>query len=242
MTPDKLVEELDRTVKVPGLSNIWVPPIRNRIDMLATGIKSPVGIKVSGPDLAEIERVAGEIERAVKNVPGVTLGAGRAAHRRPLHRRRHRPRPRRALRAEHRRRAVARRRPRSAARTSARPSRACGAFRSTCATRASSATPSSSCASCRSSPSAARRSACPTWRRAHHRRPADAPERERAALRLGLRGHRAAATCGQSCTTCRRRWPRGQAAAGLLDRVVRPVRIPRAREGAPAGRRAVRRW
>src|SRR5258705_9425745 len=48
MTPDKLVEELDRTVKVPGLSNIWVPPIRNRIDMLATGIKSPVGGKVPG--------------------------------------------------------------------------------------------------------------------------------------------------------------------------------------------------
>ena len=46
MTPEKLVEELDRTIKVPGLSNIWVPPIRNRIDMLATGIKSPVGVKV----------------------------------------------------------------------------------------------------------------------------------------------------------------------------------------------------
>ena len=44
MTPDKLVEELDRVFKVPGLSKIWVPPIRNRIDMLATGIKSPVGI------------------------------------------------------------------------------------------------------------------------------------------------------------------------------------------------------
>ncbi|MEJ0066400.1 MAG: hypothetical protein WDM85_14110 [Caulobacteraceae bacterium] len=48
MTPEKLVEELDRTVKVPGLANVWVPPIRNRIDMLATGIKSPVGVKVSG--------------------------------------------------------------------------------------------------------------------------------------------------------------------------------------------------
>lgn len=43
MTPEKLIEELDRAVKVPGLSNIWVPPIRNRIDMLATGIKSPLG-------------------------------------------------------------------------------------------------------------------------------------------------------------------------------------------------------
>ena len=72
MTPDKLVEELDKIVKVPGLSNIWVPPIRNRIDMLATGIKSPVGVKVSGTDLAEIDRIASEIERAVKNVPGVS--------------------------------------------------------------------------------------------------------------------------------------------------------------------------
>jgi Cu(I)/Ag(I) efflux system membrane protein CusA/SilA len=72
MTPDKLVEELDRIVKVPGLSNVWVPPIRNRIDMLATGIKSPVGIKVAGTDLKEIDRIAAEIERAVKAVPGVT--------------------------------------------------------------------------------------------------------------------------------------------------------------------------
>jgi Cu(I)/Ag(I) efflux system membrane protein CusA/SilA len=72
MTPDKLVEELDRIVKVPGLSNIWVPPIRNRIDMLATGIKSPVGIKVAGMDTAEIDRVTADIERVVKTVPGVS--------------------------------------------------------------------------------------------------------------------------------------------------------------------------
>ncbi len=72
MTQEKLIEELDRTVQVPGLTNIWVPPIRNRIDMLATGIKSPLGIKVSGPDLAQIERVTQDIERAVKDVPGVT--------------------------------------------------------------------------------------------------------------------------------------------------------------------------
>ncbi|RLK31512.1 efflux RND transporter permease subunit [Cupriavidus plantarum] len=72
MTPDRLVEELDRVVKVPGLSNIWVPPIRNRIDMLATGIKSPVGIKVAGTDLKEIDRLATRIEEAVKTVPGVT--------------------------------------------------------------------------------------------------------------------------------------------------------------------------
>ncbi|MEO6031848.1 MAG: efflux RND transporter permease subunit [Burkholderiaceae bacterium] len=72
MTPAKLVEELDRTVQVPGLSNIWVPPIRNRIDMLATGIKSPVGVKVAGAGLAEIDRVTQEIARVVKDVAGVS--------------------------------------------------------------------------------------------------------------------------------------------------------------------------
>src|SRR5258706_15672335 len=72
MTPEKLGDERDRTVKVPGLSNTWVPPIRNRIDMLATGIKSPLGIKVAGANLADIERVAQDIERVVRNIPGVT--------------------------------------------------------------------------------------------------------------------------------------------------------------------------
>ncbi|TAN47947.1 MAG: efflux RND transporter permease subunit, partial [Betaproteobacteria bacterium] len=72
MTLDKLIEELDALVKLPGLSNIWIPPIRNRIDMLATGIKSPLGIKVAGSTLAEIERVAEAIERVVKDVPGVS--------------------------------------------------------------------------------------------------------------------------------------------------------------------------
>jgi Cu(I)/Ag(I) efflux system membrane protein CusA/SilA len=72
MTPDKLVEELDRAVRVPGLSNIWVPPIRNRIDMLATGIKSPVGVKVAGANLQELDRVTAKIERVLKQVPGVT--------------------------------------------------------------------------------------------------------------------------------------------------------------------------
>ena len=72
MTPDKIVEELDRIVKIPGLSNIWVPPIRNRIDMLATGIKSPVGVKVAGVSLQEIDKITGEIERIVKKVTGVS--------------------------------------------------------------------------------------------------------------------------------------------------------------------------
>src|SRR3546814_5749869 len=72
MTPDKLIDELDRTVRVPGLANIWVPPIRNRIDMLATGIKSPIGVKVSGESLKDIDRVAQSIEQVAKQVPGVS--------------------------------------------------------------------------------------------------------------------------------------------------------------------------
>ncbi|MBU0785101.1 MAG: efflux RND transporter permease subunit [Gammaproteobacteria bacterium] len=72
MTADMLVDELDKIVRVPGLTNIWVPPIRNRIDMLATGIKSPVGVKVTGPDLNTINEVAVNIEKAVKNLEGVS--------------------------------------------------------------------------------------------------------------------------------------------------------------------------
>ncbi|MBK4733022.1 efflux RND transporter permease subunit [Noviherbaspirillum pedocola] len=72
MTTEKLVEELDRVVKVPGLSNVFVPPIRNRLDMLSTGIKTPVGVKVSGADLEEIDHITRQIESAVKGVPGVT--------------------------------------------------------------------------------------------------------------------------------------------------------------------------
>ena len=72
MTADKLVEELDRAVQVPGLANVWVPPIRNRIDMLATGIKSPIGVKVTGADLAAIDRIALAVERVAKTVPGVS--------------------------------------------------------------------------------------------------------------------------------------------------------------------------
>ena len=55
-----------------GIANIWVPPIRNRIDMLATGIKSPVGVKVAGTDLATIDRITTEIERVLKDVDGVS--------------------------------------------------------------------------------------------------------------------------------------------------------------------------
>ncbi|MFG0723229.1 efflux RND transporter permease subunit [Pseudomonas sp. GLN_6] len=72
MTAEKLIDELDQAVKVPGLSNIWVPPIRNRIDMLATGIKSPIGVKVAGTSLVDIERITREIEGVAKQVPGVS--------------------------------------------------------------------------------------------------------------------------------------------------------------------------
>jgi len=65
-----IIAELDRTVKFPGVTNAWVMPIKTRIDMLATGIKTPVGIKVAGPDLNEIERIGKRIERVVLTVPG----------------------------------------------------------------------------------------------------------------------------------------------------------------------------
>jgi copper/silver efflux system protein len=72
MTPEKLVEELDRTVRVPGLTNVWVPPIRSRIDMLATGIKSPIGVKIAGAKLEDIDRVAHQVEQVALRVRGVS--------------------------------------------------------------------------------------------------------------------------------------------------------------------------
>jgi Cu(I)/Ag(I) efflux system membrane protein CusA/SilA len=72
MTMAKIKEELNKAVKVPGLTNLFVPPIRNRIDMLATGIKSPIGIKVLGNDLGTLQQVADAIEAVAKDVPGVS--------------------------------------------------------------------------------------------------------------------------------------------------------------------------
>jgi Cu(I)/Ag(I) efflux system membrane protein CusA/SilA len=72
MTTAKIIEELDAAVRYPGVTNAWVMPIKTRIDMLATGIKTPVGIKVAGPDLAEIERIGRAIEEVVSQVPGTT--------------------------------------------------------------------------------------------------------------------------------------------------------------------------
>jgi Cu(I)/Ag(I) efflux system membrane protein CusA/SilA len=72
MTVDKLIGELDRAVQIPGISNAWTMPIKARTDMLSTGIRTPIGIKVFGKDLAEMERLAKQIEGVVKAVPGTT--------------------------------------------------------------------------------------------------------------------------------------------------------------------------
>ena len=69
-TQDQLIDEMNAALNIPGLANLWVQPIRNRIDMLSTGIKSPVGIKIAGPDLHEIERIGEQVEAAVKEVRG----------------------------------------------------------------------------------------------------------------------------------------------------------------------------
>ena len=72
MTTDKLIAELDKALQFPGVANSWTMPIKARIDMLSTGIRTPIGIKVFGKDLVEMERLAREIEGVVKNVPGTT--------------------------------------------------------------------------------------------------------------------------------------------------------------------------
>jgi copper/silver efflux system protein len=71
-TPDELVDALNSAVQFPGLANAWTMPIKTRIDMLSTGIKTPVGIKVAGPDLAVLERIGSQIEAVVGGVPGTT--------------------------------------------------------------------------------------------------------------------------------------------------------------------------
>ncbi len=70
MTPEKLVQEMHAAVQVPGVTNAWTMPIKTRLDMLSTGIKTPVGIKVAGPELAVLERIGKDIEQAVRRVPG----------------------------------------------------------------------------------------------------------------------------------------------------------------------------
>ncbi|MEO7426699.1 MAG: CusA/CzcA family heavy metal efflux RND transporter [Fibrobacteria bacterium] len=69
MTPDKLIEEMDAALKFPGLTNSWTMPIKNRTDMLSTGIKTPVGIKLSGPDLDTLQKIGQEVEALMRKVP-----------------------------------------------------------------------------------------------------------------------------------------------------------------------------
>ncbi|OGT34992.1 MAG: cation transporter [Gammaproteobacteria bacterium RBG_16_51_14] len=78
-TTKQLMDEMDAAIKFPGLANAWTMPIRTRIDMLSTGIKTPVGIKVSGPDLNVLEKIAGEIERALKTLPDTLSAFGEKA-------------------------------------------------------------------------------------------------------------------------------------------------------------------
>ena len=68
-TPDELADAMNAAMQIPGLNNAWTMPIKTRIDMLATGIKTPVGIKVAGPDLAKLETIASQIEAVIKSVP-----------------------------------------------------------------------------------------------------------------------------------------------------------------------------
>ncbi len=70
MTVQKLIDKMDAAIKIPGLTNAWTMPIKTRIDMLSTGIKTPVGIKIGGPDLKVLQRLGKEIEKAVKDIPG----------------------------------------------------------------------------------------------------------------------------------------------------------------------------
>lgn len=74
MTVEKLIDEMDRAIQFPGLTNAWTMPIKTRTDMLSTGIKTPVGIKISGPDLKVLEQIGKEVESVVREVPG-TLSA-----------------------------------------------------------------------------------------------------------------------------------------------------------------------
>ena len=227
MTPEKLVEELDRAVQVPGLANIWVPPIRNRIDMLATGIKSPIGIKVAGAEPGGDRRIA-HADRArwrracpasARHSPsGSPAGATSTSTSTAAAAARY------GLNIADVQSVVA---APSAARTSARPSRAARASRSTCAIRASCATRSNGCAAADGHRARRSRSRSARWRDiAHQRRPADAEERECAPLGLGLRRRaRPRSRLGRARPAARGR-ARGDAAARHERGVFGPVRVP----------------
>ena len=91
-TPDELVDALNAAVQFPGVTNAWTMPIKTRIDMLSTGIKTPVGIKISGPDLPTLQRIGEQIEAVMRRVPEHAERLCRARRRRQLHQLRHRSR------------------------------------------------------------------------------------------------------------------------------------------------------
>ena len=72
VTPEKLIRQMDAALQIPGLTNAWTMPVKTRIDMLATGIRTPVGVKIAGPDLAELERIGRRIERIAHSLPGTS--------------------------------------------------------------------------------------------------------------------------------------------------------------------------
>lgn len=72
VTPEKLIRQMDAALQIPGLTNAWTMPVKTRIDMLATGIRTPVGVKIAGPDLAELERIGRQIERIAYSLPGTS--------------------------------------------------------------------------------------------------------------------------------------------------------------------------
>ena len=85
-TPDELVTAMNDAVQIPGLNNAWTMPIKTRIDMLSTGIKTPVGIKIAGPDLNELERIGTEVEAVVRTGARHRQRLCRTRHGRTLHR------------------------------------------------------------------------------------------------------------------------------------------------------------
>ena len=96
MTLDRLRAEMGRAVQMPGVSNIWTMPIINRIDMLTTGIRSEVGVKIFGTDLATLEALAREVADAIRARAGCEQRLSRAGHERPVPEHRGGPRGRRA--------------------------------------------------------------------------------------------------------------------------------------------------
>ena len=226
LTKDAILARLDDKLQIPGVTNIWTQPIRNRIDMLSTGIRTQIGIKVFGPDLRVIEQKSEEIKEVVRQDPRRDRPLRRAHHRRSVSRNDRRPRGRRPLRTQRRRRG---RRDRNRNRRQEpdhhhrRPPAFPGA-RPLCARL-----PRESAAACRGPRHRQQRrtgSAERSCENRHHHGPFDDQQRERpaarsrAAERAWPRRRRLRGS-GQA-----RRGPTGQDAAGLLRRVERPVRKP----------------